>query len=168
MKKLNPKFAKFLLTNVTILSYCRWWWWRRGRRFRGWWASKTILKAQRKKKSKRSWRWIKFWWSFLSSSAPCSEVIFVKSRATDCTVGCSIISPLLIFVMRIHFSDGNLDADYEFDIFWLWRHFEFARCTFDVIFCYFSLSRELFALESWVLHQTMQNIWFPICLQHIM
>ena len=32
-------------------------------------------------------------------------------------LGCSIISPLSIFVMRTHFSDGILDADYEFDIF---------------------------------------------------
>ena len=70
--------------------------------------------------------------------------------------------------MRTHFSDGILDADYEFDIiFWLWRHFEVVRRTYAVIFSCFSLSRELLALELWVLHQTMQNIWFPICLQYI-
>ena len=32
------------------------------------------------------------------------------------TVGCTIILPLSIFVMRTHFFDEILDADYEFDI----------------------------------------------------
>ena len=85
------------------------------------------------------------------------------------TLGCSIIPPLPIIVMRTHFLMGfwtlitNLILFFHYDFVLTLHH---ALMTSFLLF--FSLYRKLLTLELWVLHQTTQTIRFPIYLQCIM
>ena len=80
-----------------------------------------------------------------------------------CSLGYFIIPPRSNFLTATLFANVIFDADQEFDIFLLWRHLGGAPSNDDVIFTDFGISRKLLAVEVRNLHQTTQNMWFPIC-----